>query len=86
MAEATRILGKAIGKPELPYVRFPDDGYVEGLKGAGFAPDAARLFLEMAQAFNAGLVRSQPGSEKVRTTTTFESFADTFALAYRKAP
>jgi uncharacterized protein YbjT (DUF2867 family) len=86
MAEATRILGKAIGKPELPYVRFPDDGYVEGLKSAGFAPDAARLFLEMAQAFNSGLAHALPGSQKVRTTTTFEAFADAFALAYRAAP
>ncbi len=82
MTEVTRALGKAIGKPDLPYVRFPDDGYVEGLKGAGFAPDAARLFLEMAQAFNKGLVRAQPGSEKVRTTTTFEAFADVFGQAY----
>jgi uncharacterized protein YbjT (DUF2867 family) len=86
MIDVTRALGKAIGKPDLAYVRFPDDGYVEGLKSAGFAPDAARLFLEMAQAFNKGLVRSLPGSEKVRTTTTFESFADAFALAYRAAP
>ncbi|HVY37507.1 MAG TPA: NAD(P)H-binding protein [Polyangia bacterium] len=85
MAEATRILGKAIGKPDLAYVQFPDEGYVEGLKSAGFAPDAARLFLEMSQAFNNGLVRPQPGAEKLRTTTTFEAFADVFAQAYRAA-
>lgn len=85
MAEVTRLLGKAIGKPDLPYVRFPDDGYVEGLKGAGFDPEAARLFLEMAQAFNKGLVRAQPGTEKVRTTTPFEAFADVFAQGYRAA-
>ena len=85
MTEVTRALGKAIGKPDLPYVRFPDDGYVEGLKGAGFAPDAARLFLEMAQAFNKRLVGPQPGTEKIRTTTTFESFADGFGQAYKAA-
>jgi uncharacterized protein YbjT (DUF2867 family) len=85
MAEATSLLGKAIGKPDLSYVRFPDEGYVEGLKGAGFDPGAARLFLEMAQAFNKGRVASQPGTEKVRTTTPFEAFADVFAQAYRAA-
>lgn len=84
--EMTRALGKAIGKPDLAYVRFPDDGYVEGLKSAGFHPDAARLFLEMARAFNEGRVRAVPGAEQVRTTTTFESFADAFAQAYRAAP
>lgn len=86
MPDATRALGKAIGKPDLPYVRFPDDGYVEGLKSAGFDPAAACLFLEMAQAFNKGLVRRQPDTQKVRTTTSFEAFADGFAQAYRAAP
>jgi len=86
MLDMTRALGKAIGKPDLAYVRFPDEGYVEGLKSAGFAPDAARLFLEMAQGFNDGVVRPAPGIEKVRTTTTFDSFADAFAQAYRAAP
>ena len=84
--EITRALGKAIGKPDLAYVRFPDDGYVQGLQSAGFTPDAAKLFLEMAQAFNAGRIRSQPGNQPVRTTTTFEAFADTFAQAYRATP
>jgi uncharacterized protein YbjT (DUF2867 family) len=83
--EATRLIGKAIGKPELPYVRFPDEGFVAGLASAGIHPDAARLFLEMAQAFNKGIVRPQPGNEKVRTTTTFEAFADGYAQAYRAA-
>jgi uncharacterized protein YbjT (DUF2867 family) len=86
MPEVTRALGQAIGKPDLAYVRFPDDGYVEGLKSAGFAPDAARLFLEMAQAFNKGLVRPVPGNQPVRGTTSFETFASSFAQAYRAAP
>ena len=86
MAEVTGLLGKAIGKPDLPYVRFPDEGYVAGLESAGFAPDAARLFLEMATAFNKGLVGPQPGTEKVRTATSFEAFADGYAQAYRAAP
>jgi uncharacterized protein YbjT (DUF2867 family) len=86
MVEMTRLIGKAIGKPDLAYVRFPDDGYVKGLESAGFAPDAARLFLEMAQAFNKGLIRAQAATEKARTATPFESFADAFAQAYRAAP
>ena len=84
--EATRLIGKAIGKPELPYVRFPDKGFVAGLASAGIHPDAARLFLEMAQAFNKGIVRPQPGNGKIRTATTFEAFAEGYARAYRAAP
>ena len=40
----------------------------------------------MATAFNQGLVGPQPGTEKVRTATSFESFADAYAQAYRAAP
>jgi uncharacterized protein YbjT (DUF2867 family) len=86
MAEVTGLLGKAIGKPDLSYVRFPAEGFVAGLEAAGFSTDAARLFLEMATAFNQGLVGPQPGTEKVRTATSFESFADAYAQAYRAAP
>jgi uncharacterized protein YbjT (DUF2867 family) len=85
MGEATQILGRAIGKPELPYVQFPDAGFVQGLVAAGFSEDAARLFAEMGNGFNKGLVASQPGSQKVTTPTTFEAFADEFARAYRAA-
>jgi uncharacterized protein YbjT (DUF2867 family) len=83
MGEATRILGRAIGKPELPYVQFPDAGFIEGLKAAGFSEDASRLFAEMGNAFNKGLITTQPGSQRVTTPTTFEAFADEFARAYR---
>jgi uncharacterized protein YbjT (DUF2867 family) len=86
MTEMTRLLGQAIGKPDLPYVRFPDEGYVQGLAAAGFDPGAARLFLEMAQGFNQGVVRPLPGHERLRTATTFEAFAAAFARAYRAAP
>jgi uncharacterized protein YbjT (DUF2867 family) len=83
MTEATRILGSAIGKPELPYVQFPVAGAVEGMKAAGFGEDAARLLAEMGQAFNERLVVPQPGSERVKTPTTFEAFAKEFAQAFR---
>ena len=85
MPEATSLIGKAIGKPDLAYVRFPDEGFVQGLQNAGFHADGARLFLEMSQAFNKGLIRQLPENEKLRTTTSFEAFADVFAQAYRAA-
>ncbi len=86
MKQATRTLGTVIGKPDLAYVRFPDQGYVDGLKGAGFDPEAARLFLEMAQAFNRGLIKPQPDAQRYRTATTFDAFSDAWAQAYRATP
>jgi uncharacterized protein YbjT (DUF2867 family) len=83
MIEATSMLGTAIGKPELAYVQFPPAGAIEGMKGAGFSEDAAKLFVEMSVAFNERLIVTQPGSEHVTTPTTFDTFALSFAQAYR---
>jgi uncharacterized protein YbjT (DUF2867 family) len=84
MAEATAILGRAIGKPDLGYVQFPDADFEKGIVQAGFSPDAARLFTEMAHAVNDGLTRSVEGRNTRNTTpTTLESWAAGFAAAYR---
>lgn len=84
MAEATRIIGAKIGKPHLEYVQFPDDAFIGGLVQAGFSKGVAQLFVEMAQAINAGKVRSLEGrNARNSTPTAFESFADSLAQAYR---
>jgi uncharacterized protein YbjT (DUF2867 family) len=85
MTEATRILGTAIGNPELKYLQFPDDAVLNALEGAaGMSKDAARLFVEMSHAFNEGKVRAhQPRTASNTGPTTFEAFAQELARAYR---
>lgn len=84
MAEATRILGAKIGKPDLAYVRFQDGEFVKGLTQAGVSHGVAEAFLELAQAINAGKVRSLHGrTPQTVMPTTLEAFADRFAAAYR---
>jgi uncharacterized protein YbjT (DUF2867 family) len=86
MTEATRIFGAKIGKPDLPYVQFPDEGVIGGLQGAGFSRNIAESFVQMSHAFNAGKIRAtQPRSATNTGTTTFESFAEVLAGAYRAA-
>lgn len=84
MREATRTLGQAIGRPDLPYVEFPYDATRDALMGMGFSADAAKLFVEMYDGFNAGRVHPLQGRSALTTTpTTLEQFAkDTFAPAY----
>lgn len=83
MAEATRIIGKAIGKPDLPYVQFPYEEAEQAMIGSGMSPDMARLFVEMYRAFNDGLLRPTEARSAVNTTpTSFEEFAKTFAAVY----
>lgn len=83
MAEATRILGQAIGKPDLPYVQFPYEEAANAMVRMGLSPDVARAFIEMYQAFNDGIVRpTEPRSAANTTPTLFEEFAKTFAAVY----
>jgi uncharacterized protein YbjT (DUF2867 family) len=86
LAEATRILGAAIGKPALAYVQFPYDAFGAALIQAGLTPDLSRLYVEMARAFNDGIVKVAGGRTPASTTpTTFEAFAKELAAAYAAA-
>lgn len=87
MAEVARAVGRAIGKPDLPYVQFPYDEARKGMVGAGLRPDMADLYVEMSRGFNDGTVRpTQPRSPATTTPTTVERFAEeTFAPAFRAA-
>jgi uncharacterized protein YbjT (DUF2867 family) len=84
LSEATRILGEKIGKPDLKYVRFPDQDFAAALLQMGFSQGAAGALVEMAHALSTGLVRPLEGRNK-RTTmpTPFETFADRLAAAYK---
>jgi uncharacterized protein YbjT (DUF2867 family) len=84
MAEAAKILGARIGKPDLAYVQFPYDAFAASLTQFGLSADLARLYAEMAQGFNEGKIKSVAGrSAATSTPTTFESFSEILAGAYK---
>jgi uncharacterized protein YbjT (DUF2867 family) len=85
--EATRIIGAAIGKPDLGYVQFPYADYSAALQQNGLSKSVADLYAEMEKAFDDGLVVSQEGRSATNTTpTTFEQFArEVVAPAYAAA-
>jgi hypothetical protein len=86
MAEVTTILGSRIGKPDLKYVQFPDQGFIEGMKSAGFSEAVALLFAEMAHAFNEGKIKPHQKRTPTNTgATSLESFAETWSQAYNAA-
>ena len=83
MAEATTILGTAIGKPALPYVHFSYDDARKAMVQAGLTADIAGLYVEMYQALNEGRMKTlEPLSAANSTPTTLEEFAKVFATAY----
>jgi uncharacterized protein YbjT (DUF2867 family) len=85
MKEATQILGKAIGKNELPYVQFSYEQAEQALRGMGASMDSARSLIEMDRALNEGRVRALETRTAANTTpTSFEQFAKIFAAVYGK--
>jgi uncharacterized protein YbjT (DUF2867 family) len=87
MTEATRILGRAIGKPDLRYIQFPEEEARKAMSGMGMSDSAIEALLEMQRGFNAGRIRpTQERNASNTTPTTLEEFAETvFAQSYRAA-
>jgi uncharacterized protein YbjT (DUF2867 family) len=86
-AEATRLLGERIGKPDLQYVQLSYAEEAAALVQAGLSESFARLYVEMTRAFNEGKVGPGKGRNFENTTPTrFEDFADELAAAYRLLP
>ena len=85
MNEATRILGGAIGKPDLQYVQFPFDAAHAAMVASGLSASMASMYVEMSQAFNEELVKTTQGRNAANTTPTrFEDFAQqVLAPVYR---
>jgi hypothetical protein len=81
------ILGRAIGKPDLRYVQFPEEEARKAMSGMGMSDSAIDALLEMQRGFNAGRIRpTQERNVSNTTPTTLEEFAETvFAQSYRAA-
>src|SRR5882762_8163402 len=84
MTEATAVIARGIGKPDLRYERFSYDQVRQALTQTGFSPKKAAVYLEMFEAINVGLLAAQePRSPQNSTPTSFEKFVqDVFAPAY----
>ena len=84
--EATTIIGKAIGKPDLGYIQAPDNQVQAAMVQMGMSENFAGLILELAAALNAGHIRALESRTASNTTPTkFETFvAESFVPAYQQ--
>src|SRR5579862_8834955 len=83
--EATGVIARGIGKPDLRYVQFSYDQMQQALTQMNFSSKKAAVYIEMFKAINEGVLAAQePRSLDNRTPTSFEKFVqDVFAPAYR---
>jgi hypothetical protein len=75
MAEAAGIIGRAIGRPQLSYVRVPNEQVIEAFKRMGASEGTAKLMMEMTEALNSGHMASlEKRTAQNSTPTSFEAF------------
>ena len=84
-AQVAKVIGAAIGKPDLRYQQLPAAQIKPALTQMGMSPNMADLLLEMSEALNSGHMRAlEPRSAQNTTPTTIETFAaEVFVPAYR---
>jgi uncharacterized protein YbjT (DUF2867 family) len=85
MTEVTAVIGRAIGKADLPYRQFSYDQVEHALTDLGVPPKGAALYVEMYKAINEQVVVAlEPRSPENTTPTSFEEFVqDVFVPVYR---
>lgn len=84
-AEVASVIGKAIGKPELPWVEFTDDQSLQGMLGVGLPEEIAGLYNEMGTGFRTGIIPADyqktgsPVTGKIKLEEFVKEFAEKFA-------
>jgi len=75
MAEAAGIIGRAIGRPHLSYMRLPNADVRAAFVQMGMSESVANLMLEMTDAINAGhMAALEKRSAENTTPTSYETF------------
>lgn len=83
--ETAKIIGAAIGKPDLSYMEAPTPMFSMGLRQMGMSANMAELMVEMMQSISGGAMNpEEPRTAANTTPTSFETFAtEVFAPAFR---
>lgn len=81
--DLAKVLGSAVGKPELPWVAFTDEQSLGGMIGAGLPELMAKKYVEMGAAMRSGkMFEDYKKHPHVEGKIKLENFAKDFAHAY----
>ena len=85
--EIARVIGKAIGKPDLKYIQFSYEEAKNGMVQSGFVSEnVAELYNDMADGFNSGkALNAHKRTSANSTQTTLEEFANVFVHIFNNA-
>lgn len=86
MGEAAKIIGKAIGKPDLKYMQLSYEQDEKRMVDSGMKHQVAKLMVEMWRAFNEKKIGpTQTLTPDHKGKTSFEEFSKEIAQMYRSA-
>ena len=75
-AEMTRLIGEAVGMPDLPYVQFSEEEAIGAFMQIGFSKSVADSFVEMGRSLDDGRIRPAGiDLQHPNTPTRFAQFA-----------
>lgn len=87
LTEVVKVLGAALGKPELHWIEFTDEQAYEGMIQGGLPPEIARNFTEMGTAFRSDILwkdfdaTGSPVDGKIKIEDFAKEFAQRFEVA-----
>jgi uncharacterized protein YbjT (DUF2867 family) len=83
--DVAKIVGAAIGKPDLKYLQMPQSQLKPALTQMGMSPNMVDLLFEMTEALDAGYMKMlEPRSPANSTPTTIETFiSEVFVPAFK---
>ncbi|MBB6237187.1 uncharacterized protein YbjT (DUF2867 family) [Pedobacter sp. AK013] len=82
-ADVAKVLGTAVGKPELPWIEFSDEDALNGMVGAGLPEEIAKSYVEMGDAIRSNkLFVDYYKNRPVLGNIKLKDFAADFASAY----
>ncbi len=85
-ADIASAIGKAIGKDDLKWVIFSDEGTIEGMKGAGLSDEVSKQYTEMGAAMRTGEMSADYDQHKLPFSgSTFDDFVPKFKAAFYKS-
>jgi uncharacterized protein YbjT (DUF2867 family) len=81
--EVAKILGEAIGKPDLKWIIIPDEQLLNSMIATGMNPQVAKGFVEMNASMRSGVLyedyyRNKPILERIKLKDFAKEFADVF--------
>jgi hypothetical protein len=84
VSEVVKVLGTAVGKPDLKWVEFTDEQALDGMLKAGFPAPVAKVYVEMGTSVRNGKMIEHYLTNKpaIQGKTKLEDFAKEFAAVF----